>query len=100
MVKDPKILAFLKARQAAEENVEAIQIILSRCVDAGMPDLGSEYYNALVSLLEEIPECKTWDELDEIIAQAKVLEIDIDAWLSAHGQTTLSLPWPTRLSNY
>jgi hypothetical protein len=34
--------------------------------------------------------------LAEVIAKAKTLEADIDAWLSLHRKETLSLSWPTR----
>jgi hypothetical protein len=94
MAKDPKLLAFLKAREDTEENLEALQINLTRSVDAGMPDMDNAYYNALLTLIDQTADCESWDDLGEVIERAKILETDIDAWLSSHGETTISLPWP------
>lgn len=78
------------------ENLQAIQLNLSRCIDEGMVDLGDEYYNELLVLMDETSLSKTWDELLEVITKAKVLEVDVAAWLSGHGRTSISLPWPRK----
>jgi hypothetical protein len=44
--------------------------------------------------LSEAHLAKSFPELQEVISQAKLLEMDIDAWLSRKGRTTLSLEWP------
>ena len=94
MVKDPHLLEFLEARGDAVENLKAIQLSLSRCVDEGMADSNDEYYNQLLVLVDEASISETWDELMEVVSQAKILEIDVAAWLSGHGRTSISLPWP------
>jgi hypothetical protein len=95
MTKDPKILAFFVARGDTVENLEAIQLSLSRCIDEGMIDLEDAYYNQILDLLDEAGLSKTWDELLEVISKAKILEVDVAVWLSGHGRTSISLPWPT-----
>lgn len=95
MAKDPKILAFLVARGDTVENLEAIQLSLSRCVDEGMIDLEDTYHNEILALIDEASLSKGWDELMEVVTKAKTLEIDVAVWLANHGRTSISLPWPT-----
>lgn len=94
MAKNPKILEFLEAKGSAVENLEAIRINLNRCVSEGMVDPNDEYYNELLLLIDEATLSESWDQLMEVITRAKTLEIDVAAWLSGHGQTSISLPWP------
>jgi hypothetical protein len=96
MAKDPKILAFLEAKGDTVENLQAIRLNLTRCVDEGMVDLEDAYYNELLALIDEASLSNGWDELMEVVSKAKVLEIDVAAWLAGHGQTSISLPWPKR----
>ena len=91
MKKDPQ---FIQAKSDVLDNLDAVQMSLESCVNEGMIDYDSAYYNKLSDLIEDAESVATWDELMEIISIAKTLEIDIDAWLSIHGKTTLSLPWP------
>lgn len=92
MKKDPKLKA---ATQNVIDNLQALQQKLNSCVNEGMLDEGNAYYNELIDLLDDADIVKTWDELMEIIARAKTLEIDIDAWISIRGGTTISLEWPS-----
>lgn len=94
MAKDAQILQFLKAKGDTVENLKAIQLNLSRCVEDGMIDSDDMYYNELIALTDEASLSGTWDELEEVISKAKVLEVDVAVWLSGHGQTSISLPWP------
>jgi hypothetical protein len=94
MAKDSKIIAFLEARDTTVENLEAIKLNLSRCIDEGMVDLEDTYYNELLSLIDEATLSEGWDELLEVVTKAKTLEIDVAAWLANHGRTSISLPWP------
>lgn len=94
MGRDPKLLAFLEAKGDTIENLRAIQTSLSRCIDEGMLDLEDQYYNELLTLIDETFLSHTWDELEEVIAKAKILEVDVAVWLSGHGRTSISLPWP------
>ncbi|MBX7065830.1 MAG: hypothetical protein K1X28_01235 [Parachlamydiales bacterium] len=89
-----KDIEFLKAKGDAVENLKAIQINLSRCIDEGMIDSDDTYYNELLVLIDEASLSKNWPELMEVVSKAKILEIDVAAWLSGHGQTSISLPWP------
>lgn len=87
-------LEFLKAKGDTVENLKAIQLNLSRCIDEGMIDLEDAYYNQVIFLIDEASLSNNWAELMEVVSKAKTLEIDVAAWLSGHGQTSLSLPWP------
>lgn len=91
-----KNLAFLEARGDTVENIKAILLSLSRCVEEGMIDLEDSYYNELLDLQDEAHISRNWDELIEVISKAKILEVDVAAWLSQHGRTSISLPWPRR----
>jgi hypothetical protein len=95
MKKDPQ---FTKAREAVFENLEALRISLDRCVREGMIDEGDAYYNELLDFMDDAEIVTSWDELNEIITRAKTIEVDIDAWLSIRGSTTISMIWPQNLS--
>ena len=83
-----------QAKEATLENLRSIQQTLTACVEEGMVDTGDAYYNEILDLLEDTRILTSWDELDEIITLAKTLEVDVAAWLSFHGRTTISLPSP------
>lgn len=87
-------IEFLKAKGDVVENLRAIQLSLSRCVDEGMLDSSDAYYNQVIVFIDEASLSKNWPELMEVVSQAKILEIDVAAWLSGRGQTSISLPWP------
>lgn len=89
-------LKFLEAKDLVIENLDAIQLSLIRCVEEGMIDLEDFYYNEVLALIEEAAIVSGWDELLEVVAKGKTLEIDIAAWLAHQGRTTLSLPWPRK----
>ena len=99
MAKESPKFHFLEAKDILMENLEAIRLSLVRCVDEGMMDLEDMLYNELLGLIDDISVIKTWDEMEELIAKAKVLEQDVAAWLSMHGRTSVSLPWPKRADN-
>jgi hypothetical protein len=91
-----KELGFIEARDNTVENLKEIIITLSHCVDEGMVDLEDSYYNQLLDLQDEAHISKNWDELLEVIIRAKILEIDVAAWLAQKGRTSISLPWPRK----
>jgi uncharacterized protein YjgD (DUF1641 family) len=93
MTKDPK---FSQAVSDVMDNLQVLQVALNRAVDEGMIDEGSSYYNELLDLLEDARIVKTWEELMEIISLAKTIEVDIDAWVSLRGATSISLSWPSQ----
>jgi hypothetical protein len=84
------------AKKAVRDNLESLRIYLINCVDEGMIDLGDELYNALLALIDDCGIIANWDEMLEVIERSKILEQDIDVWLSLHGRTSLSLSWPTK----
>ncbi len=94
MGKESEVLQFLEAKGGTVENLEAIKLNLTRCVSQGMIDSNDDYYNQLLILIDEATLSENWNELEEVVSRAKILEIDVAAWLSGHGQTSISLPWP------
>jgi hypothetical protein len=61
-----------------------------------MIDTSDEYYNELLDLIDDAHIVSTWDELEEIVTKAKALEKGVISWMSLHGRTSLSLPWPKK----
>ena len=88
------ILKFVRAKEDTIENLEAIKSSLNQCIDEGMIDEDDAYYNELLGLIDDARIVDTWEDLAEIITKAKTLEVDVAAWLSFHGRTSISLPWP------
>lgn len=95
MKKDPSHLRFLKAKEDVLDNLEELRMNLVRCVDEGMIDLEDTFYNELLGLIEETHLSEGWDDLLEVVAQAKTLEVDVAAWLARHGRSGISFTWPT-----
>ena len=93
MAKDPQ---FIEAKEDVAENLEAIQLSLINCIDEGLIDLEDAYYNQVLDLLEDARLVSTWDELMEIVVRGKTLELDVASWLSRHGRSGISLPWPQK----
>lgn len=89
-----KDLEFLDAKSDTVDNLKAIQVNLIHCVDEGMLDLEDEYYNQILSFIDEASISENWAELMEVVDKAKILEVDVAVWLSSHGRNSLSLPWP------
>ncbi len=83
-----------KAADDVIDNLEALKMSLQRCVNEGMLDVGDVYYNELIDLIDDAEIVQNWDELKEIVTRAKTIEVDIDAWLSIRGSTTISMIWP------
>lgn len=89
-----KEVNFILYKKELVENLDALKLSLIRCVDEGMIDLEDHYYNEVLDLIEEAKLISSWEELEEVVQVGKTLEIDIAAWLSLHGRTTVSLEWP------
>ena len=96
MAKDPKSLQFHEAKKTTRNNLEEVLSTLDECVESGMPDAGARFHNLLLPLIDEAHLAQNWGELEEVIVHARTLEMDVAAWLSARGRTTLSLPWPRK----
>jgi len=75
-------------------NLESIQVTLNVCIEQGMLDEDAQFYNELIELIDEARLVKTYPELEEVITKAKILEEDIDGWLSMNHRETLSISWP------
>ena len=91
-MKDHKLLV---ARNLTIENLGVLKTSIYNCVDEGMIDDDAHYYNEILDLIAEAESTKSWEELMEIIALAKTLEVDVSAWAAMRGQTSLGLEWPT-----
>lgn len=94
MTKDPKEIQFIEDKEEILDNLETLLMWLDACLDGGMHDIDEVIHNQLLDLMDETTIAKEGFELAEVISQAKTIEIDLDAWLSQKGRTTLSLAWP------
>ncbi|HSX37411.1 MAG TPA: hypothetical protein VLE95_01100 [Chlamydiales bacterium] len=90
----PKSFQFSIAKETVLKNLETLQMSLVQCVEEGMVDVGNNYYNEILDLLDDAHTLQGWDALEEAIARAKTLEMGIAVWLARHGRTTVSLTWP------
>lgn len=93
MAKETILKNFTKDKQDTIANLEAIQMTLNECVNEGMLDEEDQFYNEIIELLDEARIVKTYPELAEVITKAKLLESDIDAWLSMKGRESSSISW-------
>jgi hypothetical protein len=91
-----KDLIFFKAKETVIENFDDLLALLSKAVEKGMLDPGSALYNECLDLIDDGAILDNWDELEELTARGKVLERDIDSWLSRQGQSSISYTWPKR----
>lgn len=96
MEKNDKFIAFLKARDQCVDNFKSLQAALIQCVDEKEIELEENLYNQTLTYLDGTPVVESWEELEEVVMQGKILEHEIDAWLSLHELTTYSLTWPKR----
>jgi hypothetical protein len=87
---------FHDAIKEVTANLDEIQTTLIQCVEQGMLDTEDILYNRLLDLLDDASIVNNWDDLEELINQAKTLEQDIAAWLSLNGRTSYSYHWPSR----
>ena len=98
MANTPHSPDLFKAKEDAMDNLEIIRMSLVNAVNEGMIDLGDSLYNTCLGLIDDVPEVETWDDMEELVLQAKTLEQDVDAWLSMRGETSFSLTWPRKNS--
>lgn len=96
MKKDPNHLEFLDAKEDVLDNLEELRMGLVKCIDEGMIDLEDMLYNELLDLTDEAHLSESWDDLLEVIAKAKTLEIDVASWLARHGRSGISFTWPKK----
>ena len=94
MTKELHLNEFVKDKHVTIVNLETIQVTLNECINQGMLDEESQFYNELIELLDEARLVKTYPELVEVITKAKTLETDIDVWLSMKRRETHSISWP------
>lgn len=94
MKKDSKLLV---AKDLFYKNVLHLKTELDRCVEEGMIDEEDHYYNELLDLMAASELLSSWDELEDAVEVAKILEVDVNTWLALKGRTTVSLEWPLPL---
>jgi hypothetical protein len=94
MAKELSSNQFPKDRKDTIVNLETIQVTLNECVNEGMLDNESQFYNEISDLIDQARLVKTYPELAEVITKSKILETDIDAFLSMKHRETLSINWP------
>lgn len=95
MEKD-KYVEFLEARDICVTNLKSLQAAMDQSRDDKRIDLADDLYNQTQVCLDGAPLLETWEEIEDLIVQAKILEQEIDAWLSMHELTSYSLSWPKK----
>jgi len=89
---DPKALEDIKDQML--DNMDILMTKIDICTESGMLDEDSSLHNQVYGLREDTDEVETALELGEIINRCKPVEITLDRFLSAKGQTTIVLTWP------
>jgi len=92
--KDP-FLEFLEARDQCVENLHSLRTSIVQCADAQGIDVDGNLYERLNICLDGAPLLESWEEIAELVFQGQMLEASVDAWLSLHKLTSLSLLWPS-----
>jgi hypothetical protein len=90
-IKENKVLL---AKKTILKNLESIKASFLNCINQGMADIDNELYNQMLDLAEDVRVSNSVEELEVLIVRCKSLEKDIDSWLAALGQTSISLVWP------
>ncbi len=94
MEKKDQYVDFLQAKDQCIDNLKSLKTSLQDCADNKRIDMEDSLYDQLVVILDGAPLIESWEELSMLIDQAKILEEEIDAWVSIHGLTSYSLSWP------
>lgn len=94
MAKSSSWMQFSNDKKEVIFCLKSIQATLIESVNEGMIDEDDDFYNEINSLLDEADLVKTYPELAEVVTKAKILETDIDTWLSLKRRESLSLSWP------
>ena len=94
MADKDKYVEFLKAKDKCVENLNSLKASLVQCVDERRVDMEENLYDQVLVCLDGASVMESWEEIEQLIFQAKFLEQEIDAWLSIHQLTTYSLTWP------
>jgi hypothetical protein len=85
---------FLKIKEDVLNNVGVLRFSLEQCVEVGLEDPESTFYNRIENLERYVKEIYSYDELKEAMDQAKAVERELDSFLVSKGELTMSLTWP------
>lgn len=89
---DPK--AFEDMKDLVIDNIDIIRTKIDICTNSGLVDEKSQMHNLAYELREDIDEIESYAELEEIVNKCKTMEITLDRYLGAKGQSTIALEWP------
>lgn len=85
---------FEEKKDLVIENIDTLMNRVDICVDSGMLDSEAAVHNTIFDLRGDADEVETPIELAQIVNRCKTVEMNIDRWLSAKGETTIALSWP------
>ena len=91
---EDKTEKFLKIKEDVLNNVGVLRFSLGQCMEVGLEDPESTFYNRIENLERYIKEIYSDEELKGAVDQAKAIEMEIDAFLVSKGELTMSLTWP------
>lgn len=89
---DPKLIK--KHKKRLIKNVITLRNTLDACLDAGLVDFESVFYNQLESLEEEIHASENVYELKELSGQGQNFEKQLCVLYDNAGLSTTNLDWP------
>jgi len=99
MADKDKFIEFLKAKDLCVANLNSLKSSLIQCVDEKRVDMEESLYDQVLVCLEGASLMESWEEIEQLIFHAKILEEEIDGWLSIHELTSYSLTWPKKPSS-
>ncbi len=83
-----------KNKKLLFKNITTLRDTLQTCVDGGLLDMDSVFYNQLEELEEETHTSEDPNELEEIIERARTCEQQLCSFYDNMGFSTTSLDWP------
>ncbi len=83
-----------KQKKQLLKNISILRNTLDDCLDAGMVDFESIFYNQLEELEEEIHASENIQELIELIGRGQIFEKQLCVLYDNAGLSTTNLDWP------
>lgn len=84
-----------KKKKRLLKNVITLRDTLDSCVEAGLLDIDSTYYNQLESLEEEIQTSEDLNALEELVIRGQSFEKQLCGFYDNLGLSTTDLDWPS-----
>ena len=87
---------FFQLREDVLERLDFLRKSILECLGEGYVGPEDSFYNQCLALIDDAHILDNWDEMDELVTRAKLLETDVATWLALKGRTSVSIEWPHR----